>query len=718
METFSTVAIANHTTNQALDAIIWLGKRLSKSITIEQLTHSLGLESEHLTDWQLRECADFIQLKSKVNFLTLTELEQIPLPALIEIEGIWWVFTNITQQIIEVINPCSEKTLTFPHHNNPNSPIKFKVLLVAEKKLTAKKIKFGLDWFSPSVLRQNKQLRDIFILASVVQIFALIHPILFQHLIDKVLVGRSLNSLHVLAFAVVSLAIAEPIYSFIRNKIFNHTSGQINAELSGRLYRHLLGLPLDYFKQRQTGQIIARVREMAQIRQFLTGSTLMLFIDLFFVTLFITVLFNYSALLASIVVGSLVIYFIFWLLIGPIIRKRVEKEYEAQAENTTFLTESITGIETIKTTATENRFLQRWQKILSHQLQKSFQVQKSSVIASQIITLVNKITTAILLWFGVKAVMQGQLSPGELIAFNMLSVHVTQPILRLAQVWQDFQHTLIALKRVGDILDEPTEFGQTGLTNTASLEGNIEFNHIRFRYASDMPEVLQNLSLSIKAGQFIGITGPSGSGKSTLTKLLQRLYIPQQGQITIDGMDLAVADPMALRLNMSVVLQESILFAGSIADNIRLSQPAASDEAMTQAAQMAGALDFIQQLPQGFNTQLAERGMNLSGGQRQRIALARALLTQPRILILDEATSALDYDSEAAIMKNMQYLSAGRTVISIAHRLNTIRHADKICVINEGQVIEFDSHDNLLKLNGFYAQLWYQQIGSKAKINA
>lgn len=227
-----------------------------------------------------------------------------------------------------------------------------------------------------------------------------------------------------------------------------------------------------------------------------------------------------------------------------------------------------------------------------------------------------------------------------------------------------------------------------------------------------------NLSLSIKAGQFIGITGPSGSGKSTLTKLLQRLYIPQQGQITIDGMDLAVADPMALRLNMSVVLQESILFAGSIADNIRLSQPAASDEAMTQAAQMAGALDFIQQLPQGFNTQLAERAMNLSGGQRQRIALARALLTQPRILILDEATSALDYDSEAAIMKNMQYLSAGRTVISIAHRLNTIRHADKICVINEGQVIEFDSHDNLLKLNGFYAQLWYQQIGSKAKINA
>ncbi|RXK33092.1 peptidase C39 [Arsenophonus endosymbiont of Bemisia tabaci Asia II 3] len=532
------------------------------------------------------------------------------------------------------------------------------------------------------------------------------------------MVGRSLNSLHILAFAIVSLAIAEPIYSFIRNKIFNHTSGQINAELSCRLYRHLLGLPLDYFKQRQTGQIIARVREMAQIRQFLTGSTLMLFIGLFFVTLFIVVLFNYSAQLAGIVVGSLVIYFIFWLLIGPISRKRVEKEYEAQADNTTFLTETITGIETVKTIATENRFLQRWQKILSHQLQKSFQVQKSSIIASQIITLVNKITTAILLWFGVKAVMQGQLSPGELMAFNMLSAHVTQPILRLAQVWQDFQHTLPALKRGGDILDEPTEFGQKRLANTASINGNIEFNHIRFRYANDMPEVLQNLSLSIKARQFIGITGPSGSGKSTLTKLLQRLYVPQQGQITIDGMDLAVADPVALRLNMSVVLQESILFAGLIADNIRLSQPAASDEAITQAAQIAGALDFIQQLPQGFNTQLAERGMNLSGGQRQRIALARALLTQPRILILDEATSALDYDSEAAIIKNMHYLSAGRTVISIAHRLNTIRHADKICVINEGQVIEFDSHDNLLKLNGFYAQLWHQQIGTITKINA
>ncbi|HGJ5875693.1 MAG TPA: ATP-binding cassette domain-containing protein [Arsenophonus sp.] len=308
--------------------------------------------------------------------------------------------------------------------------------------------------------------------------------------------------------------------------------------------------------------------------------------------------------------------------------------------------------------------------------------------------------------------MQDQLSPGELIVFNMLSAHVNQPILRLAQVWQDFQHTLIVLKRVGDILDEPTEHGQTASVNTTAISGNIEFNHIRFCYASDIPEVLQNLSLSIRTGQFIGITGPSGSGKSTLTKILQRLYVPQQGQITIYVMDLAVADPVALHLNMSVVLQESILFAGSIADNICLSQPAASDEAIIQVAQIAGARDFIQQLPNGFNTQLAERGMNLSGGQRQHIALARALLTQPAILILDEATSALDYDSEAAIMKNMYHLSAGRTLISVAHRLNTICHADKICVINEGQLVEFNSHDNLLKLNGIYAQLWYQQIGS------
>lgn len=468
-------------------------------------------------------------------------------------------------------------------------------------------------------MRQTAKLRNIFILSAVIQLFALVSPLLFQNLIDKVLVGRSLSNLHIIALAIFAIAIAEPLYGFIRNKIFSHTSSQISAELSGKIYRHLMALPLNYFKLRPTGKIIARIRELAHIRQFLTGSTLMLFIDFIFVILFIAVLFSYSSVMSWILLGSMGVFFILWMALGPMIRQQTEKSYQADENGLTFLTESITGIETIKTTATEKYFNNRWEKIFSKQLQQNFKVSMRSEIATQLMTLVSKITTAILLWVGVKEVLNGGITPGELVAFNMLSAHVTQPVLRFAQVWQDFQHTIVSLRRVGDILDKPVENERKGISSSSAIQGQIEFQNIRFRYQADTPEVLNNLSLSVKAGEFIGITGPSGSGKSTLTKLLQRLYVPQHGQVIVDGMDLAVADTVSLRRKMSVVLQESTLFVGSIADNIRLSAPQASDEKVIQAAKLAGAYDFIMSLPDNFNSALAEKGLNLSGGSANEL---------------------------------------------------------------------------------------------------
>ncbi|MDR0219278.1 MAG: type I secretion system permease/ATPase [Enterobacteriaceae bacterium] len=706
--------------NQALDCAIWLGKHFHHVADSKQLHHALGLDSLLLTDWQLREALDAVGLHSKFDYLTADHAAivrskrdraaTLPMPALIELEQRWWVLTAVSAGQLTLLDPVTGKQSLRPF-DDPDKTQQFKILLVAEKSLTKKEVKFGLNWFYPAIFRQSKQLRDIFLLAVALQLFALASPLLFENIIDKVLVGRSLSSLYVLGLAMLALAIAEPLYGFLRNTVFGHTASQINAELSGRLYRHLVGLPLAYFKQRQTGQIIARVREMAQIRQFLTGSTLMLLLDLIFIVLFLGVMFHYSSLLTGIVIGSLVLYFLLWITAGPIIRHKVEAEYEADAHASSFLTEAVMGIETIKTTATEKRFLQRWQTVLSRQLIQRFAAQKSGLAAGQGIALIQKVVAALLLWWGVRSVLAGELSPGELIAFNMLAGHVTQPILRLAQVWQDFQHTLIALRRVGDILDEPMENSKQGLVSAPELAGEIEFNHIRFRYHADTPEVLANLSMSIQAGEFIGITGPSGSGKSTLTRLLQRLYIPQQGQVLVDGMDLAIADPVALRRNMSVVLQESVLFTGSIADNIRLCKPNASDDEVYRAATLAGAMDFINQFPQKFAHQVGEKGSNLSGGQRQRIALARALLNQPKILILDEATSALDYESEAAIMSNMAEIRHNRTIISIAHRLNTLRHADKIFVLDQGKIIESGSHDGLLQLDGLYAQLWRQQTG-------
>ncbi|MDC9613836.1 type I secretion system permease/ATPase [Xenorhabdus khoisanae] len=706
------------TDDYALNCIVYLGKQFHKVASVEQLHHVLGLDSLTLTDSQLREAADAIGLHSKFDRLTPDSASTLPLPALIEIDQRWWVLSEIQPDTITVLDPtsgkCEVRTWDQPAHDEKVKSGKcsvnqYKVLLVADNTLTKQQIKFGLSWFYPSIFRQKNQLRDIFLFAIVLQLFALAAPLLFENVIDKVLVGRSIASLQVLGMAMLALALAEPLYSFLRNTVFGHMASQINSELSGRLYRHLVGLPLPYFKQRQTGQIIARVREMAHIRQFLTGSTLMLLLDLIFIILFLGVMFHYSTLLTWIVISSLVLYFLLWVAVGPIIRRKVEKEYEADADATSFLTEAVTGIETIKTTATEKRFLHQWQKALSQQLIQRFTAQKSGLAAGQGIALIQKVVAALLLWWGVRAVLDGNLSPGELIAFNMLAGHVTQPILRLAQVWQDFQHTLIALRRVGDILDEPMENSKQGLASAPELAGQIEFRNIRFRYHADTPEVLANLSLGIKAGEFIGITGPSGSGKSTLTRLLQRLYVPQHGQVLVDGMDLAIADPVSLRRNMSVVLQESILFSGSIADNIRLCKPNASDEEVYQAANLAGATDFINAFPQKFAHPVGEKGSNLSGGQRQRIALARALLNDPRILILDEATSALDYESEAAIMSNMDEICRNRTVISIAHRLNTIRHANKIFVIDQGKIVESGSHDALVQQDSLYAQLWHQQ---------
>ncbi|QNH64924.1 type I secretion system permease/ATPase [Proteus vulgaris] len=687
-----------------IDSLLYISKINQNDLKKEQILHFLG-DSKKLTKWNIIEVANLLNLKCNFDIIDINHNNNIVGDILIEIDNFWFILKDKKDDDLFIFNP---KDNTYKKYTLCVDK-KIKILRVIQFEKTSLLEKFSLKWFFPSLLRQKKILWFIFILSFCTQLFSLASPIIFENFIDKVLTGRSLSNLHVFASILVLIALIEPTYLFLRDKLYSFVSYKLGAEFSGKTYQHLIRLPTQFFNQRQAGQIISRLQELSNIRQFIAGSAFMMVLDLIFITLFISIMFYYSTLLTWITLGALTLYFLTWIILGPIIRHWVEVEYKANAENTSLLTESINGIDTIKITATEIYFLKKWQHKLTYHILARFSGAKKALLAQQIIMTIHKIATAIILWYGVKRVMDMQMTIGELIAFNMFAAHITQPILRLAQIWQDFQQTTVSLQRIGEILNTQTELQHQGLTSLPSISGEITFSHVNFRYADNSPEVIKNISLSIPAGKFIGITGPSGSGKSTLTRLIQRFYTPQQGQIYIDGMDIAIADPLSLRQSMGIVLQDSFLFSGTIAENIRLSKPYCHEDEIYEAAKLAGAFDFIQQLPQKFNTQVGERGSHLSGGQRQRIALARALLPNPRILLLDEATSALDYESEAEILANLPLICKNRTVISIAHRLNTLANSDYIYVIDKGRITEEGTHSNLLENGSLYYHLWKQQ---------
>ena len=537
-------------------------------------------------------------------------------------------------------------------------------------------------------------------------------PLFFQVVIDKVLVHKGLTTLDVLAFGLIVISLFEVVLTGLRTYLFSHTAQRIDVGLGAKLFNHLLALPISYFEARRVGDTVARVRELESIRNFLTGSALTLVIDLFFTVVFLAVMYYYSPTLTYIVLGSIPFYILLSLVITPILRHRVEEKFNRGAENQAFLVESVNGIETVKAMAVEPQLQRQWEEQLAGYVNASFNATTLGNIASQSASFINKVVVVLTLWFGARLVIEGDLSVGQLIAFNMLAARVSGPVLRLVQLWQDFQQAGISVKRLGDVLNAPREPGYN--PNRASLpqlQGRVTFDHVTFRYRPDRPEVLKRINLDVPPGQVIGIVGRSGSGKSTLTKLVQRLHVPESGRVLVDGIDLALIDPTWLRRQVGVVLQENVLFNRSVRDNIALSDPGLPLERVIHAAQLAGAHEFILELAEGYDTLVGEHGSTLSGGQRQRIAIARALITNPRILIFDEATSALDYESERIIQDNMQRICQARTVFIIAHRLSAVRHADRIIVIDQGAIVEAGNHSQLIQQQGLYAKLYQYQRG-------
>ena len=585
------------------------------------------------------------------------------------------------------------------------------ILFTSRASLAGEMSKFDFTWFIPAIIKYRVLLGEVLFVSLVLQCFALITPLFFQVVMDKVLVHRGFTTLDVIAVGLTVVVIFEIGLGALRSYVFSHTTSRIDVELGARLFRHLLGLPLAYFQARRVGDSVARVRELENIRSFLTGNAVTLVLDLLFSVVFIAVMAYYSGWLTLIVVVSLPCYMIVSLAFTPVLRARLHEKFNRGAENQSFLVETISGIDTVKAMAVEPHWTRKWDNQLAAYVSSSLRTALVGTFASSGVSLIGKLVTVATLYVGARLVIDNQLTVGQLVAFNMLAGQVAQPVMRLAQLWTDFQQTGISVQRLGDILNTRTELA-SAKSALPPLAGRVTLDEVTFRYRPDGPEVLKGVSLDIAPGEVIGIVGRSGSGKSTLTKLVQRLYVPERGRVLVDGIDLALADASSLRRQIGVVLQENVLFNRSIRENIALADPGAPLEAVIHAAKLAGAHDFILELPEAYDTMVGEHGSTLSGGQRQRIAIARALMTKPRILIFDEATSALDYESERIIQNNMKAICQGRTVIIIAHRLSAVRDANRIIVMDRGLIAEAGSHSELLRHEaGHYSRLHRLQAG-------
>ncbi len=560
--------------------------------------------------------------------------------------------------------------------------------------------KFGFRWFIPTILKYKRQFISVLIAVFVIQILGILTPLMTQVVVDKVLTHRAMNTLYTIAVGILLVYIYELIISLGKSYLFVHTTNRIDVTLSDRLFKHLFSLPLKYFESRRVGETVARVRELDQIRSFLTGTPLSSMIDVVFIIVYIVVMLFYSKSLTVIVIASIPVFAILSLIVTPLFKKSLDRKFEAGAKAQSFLVESINGIQTVKSFALEESFEEKWGDLQADYVKAGYNTSIISQTSNAVANFVQHVVDLLILVFGAKAVIAGTMTIGQLVAFRMLSGRVSGPVLRLVQLWQEYQQASLSVKRIGDIFNSPVEIksGNT-ISNLPKLQGRIRFENVRFRYRVDGSDVLHGISFELKENRIYGLVGRSGSGKSTISKLVQRLYIPQSGKITIDGLDVSLIAPQILRKQIGVVLQENFMFNGTVAENISIHCPTCTIEQIMEAAKVAGAHDFIMELDEGYDTIIGEKGVALSGGQKQRIAIARAIINNPRILIFDEATSALDYESESIIQNNLKDICKGRTVLIIAHRLSTLASADEILVIDKGELIEAGSQSG--RIDGY-----------------
>jgi ATP-binding cassette, subfamily B, bacterial HlyB/CyaB len=586
---------------------------------------------------------------------------------------------------------------------------KGEVILLKAGKNTPQE-RFGLSWFWPSVKKHKRVLLEVFIASFFVQLFALANPLMIQVIIDKVIVQNSPDTLNTLGMFLLMIAVFEGILTFVRTSLFVDTTNRIDMTLGSEIIDHLLRLPLKYFERRPVGEISTRINELENIRQFLTGTALTVVLDAIFSVIYIVVMLIYSPILTLWALGVVPILVISTAIFAPIVRRQLRSKAERNAETQSYLVEVMTGIQTVKAQNIETRSRWQWQERYAKYVAEGFSTVMTSTLAGSFSHFFNQLSGLLVLWVGASLVLKGDLTLGQLIAFRIIANYVTSPILRLTQIWQNFQETGLSLERLADIVDNPQESEQDRHNIPMPLmKGAVKYENLTFRFNPHGPLQLYNVNLEFPAGTFVAIVGESGAGKSTLTKLLARLYEPESGRILIDGYDIHKVELYSLRRQIGFVPQDTLLFDGTVQENISLTNPDASPDEIIEAAKVAAAHEFIMELPNGYNTRVGERGSALSGGQRQRVAIARSVLQRPRVLILDEATSALDYSTEQQVCLKLGEAFKGRTVFFITHRLASIKSADVIVMMDKGTVIETGTHEELMAMRGRYYHLYQQQ---------
>ena len=711
-----TIQRAKGEPNETIACLSMLCKELEipfRKDTVEKIIRDELKKQGSISEQVIGGIASLLGLNASTASLPSELGTRIPTPAIVKWNQSYALLQQSNSNELVLLSPKEGLVTIKSEDFQTVFPESIKVILVEKSSITPNK-KFNLEWFIPSLKKYRGSLILVLIASFIVQLFGLANPLLIQVIIDKVISQRSLDTLQILGIALVVVTILGGILGGLRTFLFAETTNRIDTRLGAEVIDHLLRLPLGYFDKRPVGELGSRIAELEKIRDFLTGQALTTILDAIFSVIYIVVMVLYSLTLTIVALGVVPIQILLTLLGSPLLRRQIREIAKQNAKTQSHLVEVLTGVQTVKAQNVEIVSRWKWQDLYSGYISRTFEKTITTTALSQVSTVLQQLSQLLVLWIGASLVLQGKMSLGQLIAFRIISGYVTQPLLRLSSIWQSIQELKVSFERLADIIDTQEESSEADKANIPlpEIDGEVKFDNITFRFPNATQDVLKNINITIPKGKFVGIAGQSGSGKSTLMKLLPRLYEINNGKILIDNYDIQKIELYSLRKQIGIVPQEPLLFSGSVSENIAITNPNSSSNEIVEAAKAANAHDFIMELPEGYSTNVGERGAGLSGGQKQRIAIARTILNKPKLLIMDEATSALDYNSERKVCNNLKEACKNKTVFFITHRLSTIKNADTIIMMDQGKIHEVGSHEELIERKGMYYALYRQQESS------